>query len=417
MNVHPATAVRSARRSSRPGSTTIVVAVAWAGSIVSLAVGLHLAPTSGPNAPDLAGVVASGLAVLSPVTVGAILVMRLPRNPIGWLLLLSGLSLAVNLGASGLVGYAVDDFPGGTAWTDWIALLAQVTFLPFVIGLGLYVPLLYPSGGLPSPRWRPVAFLGLAAITCGTVKNLLLPFPPGTYPPTVTNPLAVSGAAADLVAVLDAVTTFIGVIALPLVAASLVTRYRRALGIERQQLKWLAFVAAIVVPALVVGIVLSSETSGPMGAISTVAWLVGLFGFGLLPVAIGVAVLRYRLYEIDRLISRTIAYATVTGVLVVVFGGVILLSQAILDPVTGGNTIAVAASTLAVAALFQPLRRKVQVRVDRRFNRARYDAERTVAAFAGRLRSEVDLGQLKAEIALTVATSVQPTSVSLWLRG
>ena len=146
-------------------------------------------------------------------------------------------------------------------------------------------------------------------------------------------------------------------------------------------------------------------------------WLVGLFGFGLLPVAIGVAVLRYRLYEIDRLISRTIAYATVTGVLVVVFGGVILLSQAILDPVTGGNTIAVAASTLAVAALFQPLRRKVQVRVDRRFNRARYDAERTVAAFAGRLRSEVDLGQLKAEIALTVATSVQPTSVSLWLRG
>ena len=413
MNGHSSATVPSARRSGWPPVTAIVAAVIWVTALASLAIGVLGAPTSGPNAPNLASLLATSVAVLSPVTVGVMLVIRLPRNLIGWLLLLSGLSLALNVGASSLI----DDPSNGIPGAVWIALLAQITFLPFVVGLGLYVPLLYPSGHLPSPRWRPVAVLGLLALMFGTIKNLLLPFPEGTYAPAIQNPLAVGGTAADLVSLLDVATTLIGVIALPLVAASLVIRYRRASGIERQQLKWLAYVAAIVVPALVVGIVTSSETSGTLGTVSNVAWLVGLFGFGLLPVAIGVAVLRYRLYEIDRIISRTIGWATVTGLLVVVFSVAILLFQAVLAPLTGGNTVAVAASTLLAAALFQPLRRRVQIRVDRRFNRARYDAERIVAAFAGRLRDEVDLGQLRTEITAAADHTVQPVSVSLWLRG
>ena len=271
MNARSAATGLPARRSGRPGRTAIFAAVLWVLSVVSLAIGVLIPPSSGPNAPDLVSILFAGLAVVLPVTVGAILVTRLPRNPIGWLLLLSGLSLALNLGASGLVGYRLDDIARGASGADWIALLAQVTFLTFVVGLGLYVPRLYPSGHLPSRRWRPVALLGIAAIVCGTLKNLLLPFPSGTYPPSVTNPLAVGGAAANLASLLDVLTTLIGVIALPLVATSLVIRYRRASGIEREQLKWIASVAAIVVPALVVGIVLSSETSGTLGAISTVA--------------------------------------------------------------------------------------------------------------------------------------------------
>jgi len=414
--IGPSGRVPSPQRSSRPRRTAIAAVGLWVAGIVSLAIGLLTVPSSGPNAPNLATLVSAGFAVVSPVTVGAILVIRLPRNPIGWLLLLSGLSLSLSLGTGGLVGYPFDGDPGSLPGAPWMALIAQVTYLPFVVGLGLYVPLLYPSGRLPSPRWRPVALLGLIALTCGTIKNLLAPFPAGTYPPTVANPLAVSGTAADLVSTLDAVTNLIGVIALPLIAASLVARYRHAAGIERQQLKWLAYVAAIVVPALVVGIVLSTETSGVLGAISTIAWLIGLFGFGLMPVAIGIAILRYRLYDIDRLISRTIGYGTVTGVLVVVFAGAILTFQAVLAPLTGGNTLAVTASTLVVAALFQPLRRRVQSGVDRRFNRTRYDAERSVAAFAGRLRDEVDLGQLTADITRAVSQTVQPTTVTVWLR-
>ena len=416
MNSGSLVTVLLTRRPGRPSPTMVVAAMVWAVSAASLAIGVLMAPSSGPEAPSFASLVSSGLAVLLPVTVGAILVVRLSRNPIGWLLLLSGLSLAANLGASGLVGYAFAGIPGSVVGADWIALLAQVTFLPLVVGLGLFVPLVYPSGHLPSPRWRLVALLGLVALTCGTIKNLLLPFPPGTYPPTVANPLAVGGAAADLASIFDSVTNLIGVVALPLVVASLVSRYRSATGIERQQLKWLVAVAAIAVPALTVGIVLGGETSGILGGIATIAWLVGLFGFGLLPVAIGVAVLRYRLYDIDRLISRTIGWAIVTGLLIAVFVIVILVTQTLLASITSSNALAVAASTLVVFALFQPLRRRVQSRVDRRFNRSHYDAERVVERFAGLLRDEIDLRQLAIEIGAAVDRTVQPSSVSIWLR-
>jgi hypothetical protein len=306
--------------------------------------------------------------------------------------------------------------PGSVPGAIRLAVLSQLGWVPFVVGLAFYLPLLYPSGHLPSPRWRPVAFLGIVAILFSTVQNALGPFTPGTYPAVDRNPLAIGGPVGQIASLLGSASTAIGIFAVPLIAASLAIRYRRASGIERQQLKWLAAVAVIVGPALAIAITAGNDTTGVGAVIGGVAWLIVLLGFGLLPVAIGIAILRYRLYEIDRLISRSIGWATLTLILGGVFVAVIFAFQTVLAPLTGSNALAVAASTLVVAALFQPLRRRVQGLVDRRFNRAGYDAERAAAAFATRLRDEIDLEQLTAEIMATVSRTVEPASGSLWLR-
>jgi hypothetical protein len=389
----------------------IVGAMVWAVSLLLLAVGLLTEPSGNGNDPVTNASVI--LAVLSLATVGAILVIRLPRNLIGWLLLACGFLIAFNLGTSGLADYGLNVHSGSVPGAIWLAVLSGLTWMPFSAGLGFYLPLLYPSGHLLSPRWRPVAFLGVVAIVFSTAQNALAPFTPGAFPPADQNPLAIGGPVGDRPALLGAASKVFGVFALPLAAASLVIRYRRASGIERQQLKSLAAVGIIVGPARVVAI-----TAGSTGGVevANAAWLIVLVGFALLPVAIGVAVLRYRLYDIDRLISRTVAYGLLTAIVGGLFIGFILVFQAVLAPVTHSNELAVAGSTLLAAALFQPLRRRVQRLVDRRFNRARYDAERTVAAFASRLRDEVDLEQLRAEILANVAHTVEPSSVSLWLR-
>jgi len=193
-------------------------------------------------------------------------------------------------------------------------------------------------------------------------------------------------------------------------------RYRRAASIEREQLKWFAAVGVIVGPAFVVGVIAggSSNTVTPVSEAGFAVAFVGLIF--LLPIAIGIAILRYRLYEIDRLISRTIAYGVLTVIVAGLFVGCILGLQAVLAPVTQSNELAVAGATLLVFSLFQPLRRRVQRLVDRRFNRSRYDAERTIAAFAGRLRDEVDLEAVRADILATVDAALEPSTVSLWLR-
>lgn len=231
------------------------------------------------------------------------------------------------------------------------------------------------------------------------------------------NPLAVGGSVGDLLSLAGTVTVIVIIAAVFLAMASLVVRYRRAVGVERQQLKWFAAVVAIAGPALAIAILTSGDTSGIIAAISGATWVIALISLALLPVAVGIAILRYRRYEIDRLISRTIGWVVVSDVLVAVFVVVILVIQAALSSVTSSNTLAVAVSTLVVFALFQPLRRRIQTRVDRRFNRSRYDAERVVESFAGRLRDEIDLGQLTTEITAAVNHPVQPVSVSLWLRG
>lgn len=348
--------------------------------------------------------------ILSTVTVGAVLVTRLPRHIVGWLLLAGGLLLAISIGTMALADYGLNVHPGSVPGAIWFAVVSSVTGGPFVGLLAGFVPLYFPTGHLPSPRWRVVVPIAAVPTLAPGIANLFGPFTSGTYPAGVANPLSMGGLGGQLVGVLNTATTVIGIPALLLVMASLVVRYRRAGGIERQQLKWFAVVGLGVVPAFIVAIL------APSASLSNAVWVIALGGLALLPVAIGLAVLRYRLYEMDRIVSRTIAYGALTAIVAALFVGVILALQAILSPVTQSNEVAVAGSTLLVFSLFQPLRRRVQRLVDRRFNRSRYDAERTVAAFADRLRDVVDVEALRAEILVTVSQAVEPSSVSLWLR-
>jgi hypothetical protein len=377
----------------------------WVISAVFVAISLVTADGLG----NLLPAVALGLTSLSFVTVGAILVTRLPTNPIGWLLASGGFWFGLGNGGTGLGDYGLITHPGSVPGAVWFAWLSEWTWAP-AVGAVLLLVLVYPTGRLLSPRWRPEALGAVGLIALLSFGGAFGPWTDRLFP--AANPLAIIGPEPDP---LEALLGPIAVLVVLSAVASLVIRYRRSAGIERAQLKWFVAVVAISLPAFLVGTGMFG-TNGLAGTISTFFDILAFGGFALLPVAIGFAVLRYKLYEIDRLVSRTIAYGVLSAIVGGLFVGSILVLQAVLAPITGSNELAVAGSTLFVATLFQPLRRRVQRLVDRRFNRARYDAERTVAAFAARLRDEVDFEALRAEILFTVSATVEPTSVSLWLR-
>jgi hypothetical protein len=336
--------------------------------------------------------------------VGAVLVVRRPRNAIGWLLLL-GAALGV-LSAPQVQGPAGPLVSGTAPLAERaFAWLANVTGIPIFSCYAL-LAVIFPSGRLPAGRWgRAVRVLIVAnavALVVSAIKPSISVSLADGSTINAANPFALLPPSSE-----GAVSTpgqIIVLGTLVLAVGSIVIRLWRAKGLERLQLRWL--VASLVLSCV-----------GVLVAIVSGLWALAFLVFTTIPLAIGVAVLRYRLYEIDRLISRTLAYGLVTLALLAVFGGAILLLSALLSPLTGGNTLAVAGSTLLVAALFQPLRRRVQAPVDRRFNRSHDDAERTLATFAARLRDEVDPQVLQAEILATVDAALQPTSISLWLRS
>ncbi len=405
-------------RPARPRATTIVAWAMWAVALILVAISLATARSGGPD--DLGTAIPEGGAALMLVSVGAILVRRLPHHLIGWLLVFGGLVIAISGSTAGLADYGLTAHPGSVPGAIWLAWLSQWLWAPELACLFMVLPLFYPTGRLPSARWRVVVVIAAALVVIGSLGSAFGPWAPDPYP--VGNPLVLRGTAADLMFVFNYVVGTVLVMAGgALAVASLIVRYRRAAGIERAQLKWFAAAGTVTGVAGAVNIgtnwSLTTAPTGALGTMNAVSGFVIWVGLALLPVAIGLAVLRYKLYEIDRLISRTIAYGVLTAIVGGLFVGFILVFQAVLTPVTRSNELAVAGSTLLVAALFQPLRRRVQRLVDRRFNRSRYDAERTVAAFAERLRDEVDLQQLRAEILATVAATVEPTSVSLWLRA
>ena len=374
---------------------TVALALAIVDIAAYAVLGMIALMNVGPESADLVSTVMFGAVVAAFSLVGALLIRRVPENRIGALLLATGTaqtaSVAV-LAYAGLGGSAVPPWPGAAI----AATFGDAAYIaPWVIAL-IGVPLVFPDGRLPSRRFRWVVW-----VTGAGMVSLLLGAPASMIPGLAGLGLVVS--------VLALVASVFGIAG---AAAAVWVRFRRGDPVQRQQVKWLlavAGVAAIAFPsALAFG---SSESS-----LALAFWLVAFLAYLALPVTIGIAILRYHLYEIDRVISRTIGYAVVTVTLAATFAGAILLFQAVLAPLTGGNTVAVAASTLVVAALFQPLRRRVQTVVDRRFNRARYDAERTVAAFAAQLRDEVDLESLRADVLETVARTVAPATVALWLR-
>ncbi len=400
------------RASERPAAAILVWAVGVLLILVSM-IEMLVAALQGDGGVTT---IVAPMAAVTSLLVGAVLVTRLPRHPIGWLLWISGLLFALTRITQGLADHGLTSNPGSIPGAIWFGWVNTWVGTPGFVLLGVLLPLLYPSGRPPSPRWRPVVVAALAETVALSIVAAVTPFASGTYPDGVENPFAPVGRLGDALGMLQAVLFAALFVLLLLALVSLVVRYRRAAGIERQQLRWFAFVGSIAIVALVVAGGGKGVTDGAGSTLDTLAWLMGIGALALMPIAIGIAILRYRLYEIDRIISRTIGWALVSGVLLVVFVGAILVFQAVISPLTGENTVAVAASTLLVAALFQPLRRRVQSRVDRRFDRSRYDAERTVTAFAERLRDGVDLDQLGSEVRTTVVQTVAPVTVTLWLR-
>ena len=349
------------------------------------------------------------LAVLAIASVGVVLAIRVPANAVGWLLIVSALCLGVEFLGAGYAqrsgSVAGGSWPG-TVVAAWLyGVLLAVPVLIMTMG----IPLIYPDGHLLSRRWR---WLVAALVVSGGSALLEVGFASRLIPDTdVVNPFYSAGLRELLNAIdppdLLGLVPFLGAV------ASVVVRYRRGNLVERQQLKWLIAVTAAA--ALAWSLVVVGGATGST-IVTAIGWYGGLLAFIGFPVAIGIAVLRYRLYDIDRIISRTIAWALVTGLLVSVFATGVIALQATLARVTQGDTLAVAVSTLLAAALFQPLRRRVQQLVDRRFDRATYDSQRMVEAFAERLRDEVALDAVVADLDQTIAASMRPTSFGLWLR-
>lgn len=338
--------------------------------------------------------------------IGAFVAARRPENAIGWLLL--GVSVLSGLGFFGeqYGRYGLVVQPGSLPAAELVSWLGIWLWYP-AIGLLLFGLLLFPTGSVPSPRWRPVAWLiGLTVVSVSAV----LAFAPSSPEDEVRNPFALLPAGS--VEMLESVFTVVLLGAGLLCLGAPILRFRRATGVERQQLKWFLYGGTLLIAAfLLQSLVAILPEALP---VADVAFAIAL---AAMPVAIGLAILRYGLYEIDRIISRTIGYVLVSAMLLGVYAvGVLVLTQLTL-PLTGSDTVAVAGSTLAVVALFRPVRRRIQAVVDQRFYRSRYDAQHMLESFVGRVRDEVDVEQLCAELERAARSSLRPSGAWVWLRG
>jgi hypothetical protein len=331
--------------------------------------------------------------------IGALLLVRFPRNPVGWALYVQAVSIGVEVTA---LGWHDAGLPGGL----WLLWVASWTWAVGLTGVLVLLPLTFPDGRLPARHWRPVLWLAAVGLAAFVVGNALFPGPAVFGAP---NPAGLT-AAAPVLEVLRAggAVAVAGSVLASVVAV--VQRFRRARAVERAQLKWFAsgaLVAALGLAAMAV--LYEREHAGAaqivMGTASTA-----------LPLAIAVAIFRYRLYDIDRLVSRAVSYALLSGVLAGVYVGAVLLLSRLLAPVAPGGDLAVAAATIAGAGVFAPARRAIQAAVDRRFNRARYDAAQRLVAFRTRLRDEVGLDQVAEALLSTVERTMQPAGASLWFR-
>jgi hypothetical protein len=344
--------------------------------------------------------------LLGPPLLGGLIVARRPSNPYGWLWAAYGLGWAVVGFTNAYVAYLSASDTGVAWWARPIAWVNMLAFVP-LLGLTALILLLFPDGQPSSGRWRWVAWAIGGVVVVTTVAGALLPAEKGD---PVGNPLAMQGSAeavAEAVADVGITALFFGIV---LAAASLLLRFRRARGLQRQQLKWLAYGGAV----LAGYVVLDMVSLAPSGLVDA---LLEALTFAALYVGVGMAVLRYRLYDIDRLINRTLVYGSLTAILGLGYAGIVLVLGQLFGGVTKDPpSWAVAGATLAVAALFQPARRRIQRAVDRRFNRRRYDAARTIEAFSARLRDEIDLDTLSAELLGVVRQTMEPTTASLWLR-
>jgi hypothetical protein len=393
--------------------------LAWSLAALSVALlvgGIALSRAASSTAPDLpfggetndASVVANLVTLLTFSVVGAIIASRHPRNTIGWLFC----SVGVTIGLNSFAGdYAEYWLAGGTsmkslaetaAWfSSWAWIL--LTYVPTS-----FVLLLFPDGRLPSPRWRPVAW-GAALGIAGSVAGYALEAGPLEDFPQIANPYGIDGPIVGMVGVAGSIVAAGSLVAS---AISLIVRMRSAGSEQRQQIKWLAYGGTVVVGTICVSGLINLWNV----PVSIVVGNVALLG---LPVFTGIAIVKHHLYDIDLLINRTLVYGSLTTMLVVVYVGGIVLSQRVFVGLTGQEELpqlAIVASTLMIAALFAPLRRRIQATIDRRFYRRKYDSAKMLSVFSARLRDETDLGTLSDDLVGVVKETMQPEHVTLWLR-
>ena len=355
----------------------------------------------------------SGLFAITAGTVGAVVSVRRPDNRVGWLFGAIGLLFAAQAFINEYTIAAILAIPGelpgmpGVAW-----LLTWVWVVPVALAL-IFLPLVFPTGRLLSPRWRPAVWFGIVATVAFSAVCSIAPgqiqqarFVDNPFQPFLLKP--------DQVGIIFVLGVLPITIAVGLAITSLVRRFRAADDVARRQIKWFALAATIA--GVTDTLYYVSYVASPSPVLTKVLEILVVVTLLGLPIAAGLAILRYRLYDIDRIISRTIAYGLVSALLVVTYAAIILVLQGPLGAVLGGDTISVALSTLVVAALFQPLRRRVKGLVDRRFDRARFDADRTTAAFSERLRDEVDIAAVTTDLDATIRAALKPTSLGLWLR-
>ncbi|HEX6710604.1 MAG TPA: hypothetical protein VF068_09735 [Rubrobacter sp.] len=367
---------------------------------------------SQPNTHIYAPWLDNTLTAISFAPVGALIASRHPANPVGWLLCLYGLVISVSHFSAQYAIYALltqpDSLPAGEALV-WIASW----LLPVIVGLSVFYILLFPTGLLPSRRWRPLAWLTVAFVLAGVILAALTPGALIGVLGPIRNPFGIEGFSnAYYKVVLYTMAPLLPIAA----ASSLFVRLRRAVGIERQQIKWFVYAAAANAVASILAYVVPGVIDTPLW-FERAALALNIATIPAMPIAIGIAILRYRLYDIDLIINRTLVYGPLTAMLVALYFGGIVLLQWLFVLLTGErSTLAVVASTLLIAALSNPLRLRIQALIDRRFYRRKYDARKTLEAFSARLRDETDLDALSAELVGVVRETVQPARVSLWLR-
>lgn len=394
----------------------------WGLALVLAAVGFLFgilafrAPLPEGRGPLLASIAVQDAVVVLYGVLGVLIVSRHGRNLIGWIFCFVAVSLGILSFASGYADYALyardDTLPGGAlaAWVvSWL-------FIPAVYVSMCYLFFLFPDGRPASPRWRPVIW---AASIVAVVATLASAFEPGRLFsfPTVENPFGLVEPFGRVAAVARDITDLAAMAVFLVSLASMVARLRGARGRKRLQLKWITYAATLTATSFAVSF-LAGSLSEDWRVVSDVFFLIGVVGFAGIPVAAATAILRHRLYDIDRIINRTLVYGLLTLSLVGIYVVGIVLTQGLFRALTGQETrLAVVASTLAIAALFGPLRRRVQAFIDRRFYRRKYDAARTLESFSARLRDETDLETLGGDLVGVVRETVQPEHASLWLQG
>ncbi len=341
-------------------------------------------------------------------TVGALIASRRPTNPIGWLLIVIGILGATGGFAEGYWRYALVVQPGSLPAGELMLWIGSRPYNLNIVPIMLAM-MLFPTGRPPSPRWWIAGWLVVAGIV---ITELTAALKPGSLVEgmPIDNPLGIPGGAGvlEMISTLGGVLMLLGVLG---VASSLIVRTRRARGVERQQLKWFAYSATL----FIVAFILSFFSLSPQ--LDSAIFVLWTLTAAFVAIAIGIAILRYRLYDIDLLINRTLVYGSLTAMLVAAYLGSVVALQGLLRALTGQESqLAVVASTLAIAALFSPLRRRVQAFIDRRFYRRKYDAAKTLEAFSAKLRDETDLDTLNNHLVEVVKETMQPAHVSLWLR-